>query len=99
MTKPGDAVPVYLAGPSITVDVDHRLGEGLRSLLRQIVTDAPRDDAVRVFTGEFLGVGFTVRVRCTIGVTFKGDRGHGDDRTFGKPSLQIVVLRVALQPG
>ena len=32
---------------------------------------------------------------CTIGITFKGDGRHGDDRTFGKPLFQIVIFRLA----
>ena len=45
--------------------------------------------------GEFLGVGTGVRVGCAIGITFKGDGGHGDDREFGKPLFQLVVFRLA----
>ena len=37
--------------------VDHRLGEGLRRFLRQIVPDAAGDQAVGVFAGELVGVG------------------------------------------
>ena len=77
------------------VDVDHSLGKGLRGFLRQIVTDATRDDSVRVFAREFLGIGTGTRVWCTIGITFKGNGGHGDDRTFGQPLFQIVVFRLA----
>jgi hypothetical protein len=35
-------------------------------------------------------------VWCTIGITFKGNGGHGDDRAFGKPLFQIVIFRLAL---
>ena len=31
----------------------------------------------------------------TIGIAFKSDGGHGDDRTLGKPFLQIVIFRLA----
>ena len=55
----------------------------------------PVDDPVRIFAREFLGVGTGVRVRRTIGIAFKGDGGHGDDRTFGKPLFQIVIFRLA----
>jgi len=34
-------------------------------------------------------------VWCTIGVTFKGNGWHGDDRAFGKPLFQIVIFRLA----
>ena len=30
-----------------------------------------------------------------IGIPFKGDGGHGDDRTLGQPLFQCVVLRLA----
>src|SRR5918994_1927677 len=36
-----------------------------------------------------------VMVGCTIGITFKGNGRHGDDRTFGKPLFQIVIFRFA----
>ena len=80
---------------SITIDFDDRFGKGLRGFLRQIVPDAALDDPVRIFAGEFLGIGAGVRVWCAIGITFKGDGGHGDDRTFGKPLFQIVIFRLA----
>ena len=57
--------------------------------------DTTLDDPVRIFAGEFPGIGCGVRMRCSIGITFKGDRGHRDDRSFGKPLFQIVVFRLA----
>ena len=59
------------------------------------MTDAARDNPVCVFARELFAIRVAVRVWRTIGITFKGDRRHGDDRTFGKPILQIIVLRVA----
>jgi len=47
------------------------LGKGLRSFLRQIVPDAALDKSVRIFAREFLGIGTGVRMRRTIGITFK----------------------------
>src|SRR5215217_6162417 len=79
----------------VTVDFDDSFGKGLRGFLRQIVANAALDDPVRIFAREFLGIGPGVRVGCTIGITFKGYGGHGDDRTFGKPLFQIVILRFA----
>src|SRR6202022_1008848 len=32
---------------------------------------------------------------CTIGITFEGNGGHGDHRTFGKPLFQTVIFRLA----
>ena len=77
------------------MDVDDSFGKGVRSLLRQIVPDAALDDPVRISAREFLGIGIAVRVWRTICITFKGNGGHGDDRTFGKPLFRIVMFRVA----
>src|SRR5215212_6088864 len=79
----------------VTVDFDDSFGKGLRGFLRQIVPNTARDDPVPIFAREFLGIGPGVRVGCSIGITFKGNGGHGDDRTFGKPLFQIVILWVA----
>jgi len=32
---------------------------------------------------------------CTVGITFKSNGGHCDERTCGKPLFQIVILRLA----
>src|SRR6266576_3165143 len=56
---------------------------------------AALDDPVRIFAREFLGIGTSVGVWCTIGITLKSNGGHGDDRAFGEPLLQIVVFRLA----
>jgi hypothetical protein len=40
-----------------SIDVNHGLGKGLRSFLRQIVPDAAGDDPVCIFAGEFLAIG------------------------------------------
>jgi hypothetical protein len=53
--------------------------------------DTTRDESVRVL----VGVGSGVRVWCTVGVTFKGDGRHSDDRSLGKSPLEVVVLLVA----
>ena len=42
---------------------------------------------------EFLGIGTALRIWCTIGITFKSNGRHGDDRAFGKPLFQIVLFR------
>src|ERR1017187_204119 len=80
---------------SKTVDIDNRLGKGLRSFLRQIVPYAAGDGALRIFAREFVGVGTGVRVWRTIGITFHGNGGHGNDGGFGKPLFQIVIFRLA----
>src|SRR5215208_2661746 len=76
----------------VTVDFDDSFGKGLRGFLRQIVPNAARDDPVRIFAREFLGIGTGVRVGCTIGISFERNGGHGDDRTFGKLVFQMVLL-------
>src|ERR1700676_5213306 len=32
---------------------------------------------------------------CTIGITFKGNGRHGDDRAFGKPLFKNLIFRLA----
>src|SRR5260370_41672490 len=48
-------------------DVDDRVDEGLRRLLRQVVPDAAGDRPVRIAPREFLGVGGGRRMRRAIG--------------------------------
>src|ERR1700693_6347860 len=77
------------------VDINDGLGKGLWSFFGQIVPDASLESPACMSAREFLGIGTRVRVRCTISVTFKGNGGQGDDRPFGKPLIQIVILRLA----
>ena len=63
--------------------------------MRQIVPDAALDNPVRICAREFLGIRTGVRVRRPIGIPFKGDGGHGDDQTLGKPLFQFVVFLLA----
>ena len=80
---------------SITVDIEHRLGKGPRRFLRQIVPDAAFDKPVRIFAREFFGIRTGLRMRRTIGITFKSNGGHSDDGSFGKPLFQLVIFRLA----
>src|SRR5207244_8576447 len=64
--------------------------------VRQGVPDAARDQAMFIFTWELSGVHTGGWVERAIGVTFKGDGGHGDDWTFGEPLFQLVILGLAL---
>src|SRR5437763_21731 len=80
---------------SRSVDVDHGLRKGLRGFLRQIVPDAAADGPVRIFARKFPGIGTGVQMRRTVGITFEGDGGHGDDRGLGKPLVEIGILRLA----
>ena len=84
---------------SITVDIEHGFGKGLRRFLRQIVPDAAPDRPVRILTREFLRVRTWVRARRTVGITLKCNRRHVDHRKLGKLLFQIIVLRFACQPG
>ena len=77
-------------------NVHDSLGEGLRRLLRQVVSDAARDVPVLVSPGEFLGVRRGVRVRRTVGVAFHRNGRDADDRALGKPLFEVGVLRLAL---
>src|SRR6185295_7859378 len=77
-------------------DIDDCLGKSLRSLLRQIVSDAARNGPVLVSGGEFLRVGTRVRVRGTIGISLKRNRGNTDDRGLSELLFDVVELRLAL---
>src|SRR5215470_11254729 len=80
-------------------DVDDSLSKGLRRFLRQVVPDAALNEPVLVFARELLGVGAGVRMRCAVGVTFKRDGGHGDDRTCGQALFQVVEFGLAFGEG
>ena len=81
---------------SKAADVDHSLGESLRSFLRQIVADAAGDEAVLIFARELIAIRRAGRVDCTVGVAFHGDRGHGDGRKCGQPLFQVVIFPLAV---
>src|SRR5947209_5765602 len=76
---------------SETGDVDHRLGEGLRRLLRQVVADSFRDQAMLVLAREALGIGRRLRMGRAVGVALHGDRRH-DDRGKGREFLLQSVV-------
>src|SRR4051812_38347020 len=88
---------LYTARRSISVDFHHGFGKGTGGFLWQVVPDTALDDAVCIFGREFLGIRAGGRVRRPIGIAFKGDGGHGDDRSLGEPLFQIVVLRLAFR--
>src|SRR4051812_6383522 len=56
------------------IDIDHRLGKGLRRLLREVVADATPDVAMRVLAGKLLGVRARLRVRRAVRVSLERDR-------------------------
>src|ERR1051325_5634349 len=80
---------------SVPADIDHPFGESLWGFLRQIVADAAFDKPVRIFAGKLPGVGTGLEMRCTVGIPFKRNGGHSDNRKFRKALLQIVILRFA----
>src|SRR5215475_8284008 len=85
----------YLWRWSKIVYIDDSCGEGLRGLLRQVVSDTACDGPVRIFAGEFVGIGAGVRMRRTVGIAFKGNGGHRNDRIFRKPPVKIGILGLA----
>lgn len=72
------------------------LWQRLAELLAADCVRHRRDGSVRIFAREFLGIGTGLPLWCAIGITFESDSGHSDDRTFGKPLFQNVILRLAL---
>ncbi len=79
----------------ITVDIHNCFRKRVRCFLRQVVSDAPFYEPVRILSQEFFGIGTGIRVWRTIGITFKRNRGHGDDWKCRKPLFQIVIFRLA----
>ena len=67
-------------------NVDDSLGKGLRRFLGQIVSDAALDDPVRVFAGEFPGIGTTLKSKTSI---IQRDKRNG-------PCRNVRVLREQL---
>src|SRR6476469_2054890 len=73
VVRPATRPPAGPKPPSSASHIDNGVGKGLRGLLRQVVSDAPGDQAVGVFAGKLPGVGFGVRMRRAVGVAFEGD--------------------------
>jgi hypothetical protein len=67
----------------------------LWGFLRQAVPRATRDEPMLIFTGEFAAISRGFRMGRAIGVAFKGDGGHGDDRTFGELLSRSSYFRLA----
>jgi hypothetical protein len=77
-------------------DVDHSLGEILRGLLRHIVSDAARDQAVLILARELGAIRRARRVGRAVGVAFHCDRGDGDGRKCRQPLFQVVIFPLAV---
>ena len=73
-------------------DVDDRLSKGLRGFLWQVVPNTARDIPVRILARKFAGIGAGIRMRRAVGVTFKRNGGHGDDRAGGKATASVPVV-------
>ncbi len=61
--------------------------------MRHIVANA-FEDSVRIFAGEFMGMGCAIRGRA-IEITGNGDRGYSNNGSIVKLPFRIVVLRMA----
>jgi hypothetical protein len=73
------------------VDINDRLRKLMRSFLRQIVPDAAGDVSVGIPAGELLPIKGWLRMRRTVGVTLKSDRGYRDDRALAQSIFKIVI--------
>src|SRR6185312_12431443 len=78
----------------LVVGGDDRIREGLRRLLRHVMSDAV-EDPVRVGAGEHLAVGRTILVGA-VEVATDGDGRHGYRRACGQLAVKVVVLRFTL---
>ena len=88
--------PAFTAYRSKVIDIDYRFSKRVRCFLREVVPDAALEEPVRVLAGELLAVRSRIRMWRTIGITFKCDGGHSDDRTRRELLFQIVVLQLAI---
>jgi len=70
-------------------DLADRIGERLRGLLREVVSDAALDRPVRIRPRELGGVGAGFRMGRAVGITLERDRGHRDRGCFREPLLQV----------
>src|SRR4051812_2309796 len=77
-------------------DIEHCLGEGLRRFLRQVVSDAARDQPMLVSARELLGVDAGVRVRGAVRIAFHRDRRNRDRWKGGERLFKVVEFPFAL---
>src|ERR1700751_3800821 len=75
---------------SLGNDVDDGFGKRLRSLLRQIVSNAAFDGSVFVPARELLGIGGGLRMRRAGCVPLPRDGWHVDDRTQSELLVQVI---------
>jgi hypothetical protein len=61
------------------------------------VPDATTDDPAFMFAREFSPIGRWGNMGRTIGIPVEGSGRHSDDRSSGKPLLEIIVLRLAFR--
>src|SRR5260221_13512181 len=85
-------VPLQL---SIATHFNDGIGKSLRRFLREVVADAATNEAMLVLAREFPGIETWVQMGRAIGIAFKCDGGHGDDRTCCKTLVQISIFRLA----
>jgi hypothetical protein len=65
---------------SKAIGIDNRGGKRLRRLLRWVVSDASRQQSVRVLSGELLRIRSGIRMRRAVGVTLERDGRHRNHR-------------------
>jgi hypothetical protein len=53
------------------------------------------DHSVFISARKLARIGTGIRVWRAIGITFKGNGWHGDDRDFAQPLFQIVIFALA----
>ena len=58
--------------------------------------DTSADDPVRILARELACIGTRRRVRRAVGIAFKRDGGHRDDRTLSQLHFQVVIFRLTL---
>src|SRR4051794_15920783 len=71
--------------------LDNRIDKGLGRFLRQIMASA-LDEVVRILARKFPGIGTGIQVRRTVGIAFKRNGRHGDDRACGEPLFQLIIF-------
>jgi hypothetical protein len=79
----------------VNVDINDGLGEGFRSLLRQIVPDAAGDVAMLVPADVLLGIDARVSMRCAVRVAFQRDCRTSDGWKCRDLLLQFIVFSLA----
>src|SRR5829696_3333704 len=81
---------------SILSEVKHRLSEGARRFLGQIVTDTAANRAMFVLPGKLATVRIGCGVRRSVGVAFHRYGWNRNGRGLGELLLDRVISRLAI---